>query len=132
MMSYVPPFELIKKNISVNTVKGKLHFNIEYSNFLHILKMMLIAVNVDEVWYLKTYPDVAESVKAGEFKCAKHHFIDSGYFEGRLPCEFQVDEGWYLSTYQDVAEQIKSGKVQSATGHFRAHGYSEGRLPKEF
>jgi hypothetical protein len=40
---------------------------------------------VDELWYLKENPDVAESVRTGIVASAQDHFDKDGYSEGRLP-----------------------------------------------
>ena len=57
------------------------------------------------------HPDVAEAIADGEIKSPKEHFIDSGYFEGRLPCPLKVDEAWYLERYPDIAEGIERGEM---------------------
>ena len=44
--------------------------------------------NVDEAWYLATYPDVARAVREGRVKSAYDHFIENGYGEGRRPNRF--------------------------------------------
>ncbi len=95
------------------------------------LRLLLPAVSVDELWYRRTYPDVAEAIDAGLFKSARDHFVQNGWFEGRRPYEIEVDEDWYLATYDDVAEGVETGEIASATEHFRRHGYREGRLPHE-
>ena len=40
---------------------------------------------VDERWYLKQNPDVAESIRNGAVPSAQEHFDKDGYSEGRLP-----------------------------------------------
>lgn len=129
VVSSIPAFELLKQNLSIVTVNGQLKVNNTYDEFLDIVRLILRSVPVDEPWYLTEYPDIAEAVAAGEVKSARHHFIDSGYFEGRLPCALVVDEAWYLSEYPDVAEGIERGEIQSARQHFLEHGYEEGRSP---
>jgi hypothetical protein len=42
---------------------------------------------VDEAWYLRTYPDVADGIKRGDHVSAADHFITNGYREGRQPIE---------------------------------------------
>ena len=39
----------------------------------------------DELHYLKTYPDTARAVSEGRFVSGYHHFLKSGYAEGRRP-----------------------------------------------
>jgi hypothetical protein len=95
------------------------------------VKMMLRAVQVDEDWYLKQYPDVREAVAKGIFRSAKHHFVESGYFEGRKPARVFVDEEWYGRAYPDVSESVEFGELGSCQEHFDRYGESEGRLPAE-
>src|SRR4051812_8296500 len=102
----ISPFGMLKQKLSIVTVNGQLKVNNSYDEFLDILKILLRSVAVDEAWYLSQYPDIAEAVAGGELKSARQHFIDTGYFEGRLPGPLKVDEAWYLSEYPDVAEGI--------------------------
>jgi hypothetical protein len=129
---YVPPMSVLKRKLEIVSTKGKLRVNNEYEEFVDILKLLLRAVPVDEAWYLTRYPDVAEAVNTRIFKSAKHHFVEIGYFEGRMPCQFQVDDRWYLEKYADVAEGVRNGDIKSAEEHFLSHGYEEGRLPSEY
>jgi hypothetical protein len=131
-MSYVPPFEIVKQKFRVVGANGKGRIDMKYSDFIDLLKLMLRAVALDEDWYRRSYPDVAEAIKAGTYKSAKHHFVEEGYFEGRLPYEFSVDEHWYKSNYPDIADGIKAGVLGSPREHFFNHGYKEGRLPTEY
>ncbi len=128
-MRSVSPFKLLKERVSIVTVNGQLKVNNTYDEFLEIVRLLLRSVQVDEEWYLTEYPDIAEAVASGEVKSARNHFIDSGYFEGRMPAPLEIDEAWYLAEYPDVAEGIGRGEIQSALQHYREHGYAEGRLP---
>ena len=84
---------------------------------------------MDEDWYLAQNPDIAKAVEAATTESAKRHFIEHGYFEGRLPFRIAVDERWYLLQNPDVAENVRRGVVESAQQHFELNGYREGRLP---
>ena len=95
------------------------------------LRLLLRAVHVDEDWYLRQHPDVKEAVAKGVFRSAKHHFIESGYFEGRRPARVIVDEEWYARAYPDVSESIEFGELASCQEHFDRYGEDEGRLPSE-
>jgi hypothetical protein len=90
---------------------------------------MIRGVDVDEAWYARTYEDIGNAVRDGVLRSAKQHFVDDGYFEGRLPFPIPVDERWYLEQNPDVAESIRKGVVDSAQDHFSKDGYREGRLP---
>ncbi len=126
---YVPPFELLKGLVDVSAVKGELRVTATYKQFVEILKLMLVGIKVDEAWYLKQYEDIAEAIKAGIVQSPQQHFIDDGYFEGRLPGPMVVDEKWYLEAYPDVADGIRAGTLTSAQAHFERDGYKEGRRP---
>jgi hypothetical protein len=129
IVKYVTPFDLIRRSVEITTVRGELRVNVSYEDFVKLLKMIISGIEVDEAWYLQTYEDIGKAVKEGSVKSARQHFIEDGYFEGRLPAPIKVDEGWYLKQYPDVAESVKSGTVASAQAHFDGDGYREGRLP---
>jgi len=128
-VKYIPPFEMIRRLIEVSTVRGELRVNVSYEDFVEIMRTMISGVEVDEVWYARAYEDIGSAVKAGKIRSSKQHFIDDGYFEGRLPFRIPVDERWYLAENPDVAESVRKGVVESAQDHFDRDGYREGRLP---
>ena len=130
-MTYLVPFSALKNHVRLLSVKGQLKVDMNYDELLEILKRLLLAVEIDEAWYRETYPDVDEAIKAGAHKSAKQHFIENGYFEGRIPFPLQIDEQWYLGTYADVRAGVEQGVIVSAREHFVTHGYMEGRLPAQ-
>ncbi len=128
-MPYLPPFDVIKRSVEMSTAKGQLIATASYENLLMMIKLLLSSVEVNEKWYLELYPDVADAIAKGTIASAKQHFIDNGYFEGRIPFPMPVDEAWYKNEYPDVAERIRNGSEVSAQAHFVRDGYKEGRLP---
>jgi hypothetical protein len=128
-VKYLPPFELIRRSVEISTVRGELRVTVSYENFVKILKTLIRGIEVDEAWYVRTYEDIGNAIKEGIVRSARQHFIDDGYFEGRLPFPIVVDELWYLKENPDVAESVRTGIVASAQDHFDKDGYSEGRLP---
>lgn len=130
-MRYLPPFDLIRRMVEVSTVRGELRVNLSYDDFIKILRMMISGIEVDERWYLREHEDIAKAVATGALASAKQHFIDDGYFEGRLPFPIKVDERWYLEQNPDVAESVQKGIIGSGQQHFSEDGYREGRLPHE-
>lgn len=72
----------------------------------------------DENWYLKTYPDVAES----EANPAEH-YLKFGAQEGRNPGP-EFDTQWYVKVNPDVQEFGINPLI-----HFLNHGEEEGRAP---
>jgi hypothetical protein len=130
-MSYIPPFKIIRSRLTTVKVNGTTKVNNTYDEIVEIVKQLLRGVDFDEAWYLTKYPDVAQAVAAGTLKSGRHHFIDTGYFEGRRPRDFQVDDQWYLGAYPDVAASVKNGSIASSQHHFNEYGYEEGRSPAE-
>jgi hypothetical protein len=130
-MYFIPSFKVVRGRMTVVTINGKPKINNSYDEFVEIVKLLLRGVAFDEKWYLSTYTDVAEAVKAGAYKSGRQHFIEVGYFEGRRPCDFEVDEKWYLENNPDVVDGINKGDIKSARRHFNEHGYEEGRFPAE-
>jgi len=120
---------LIRRSIEISTVRGELRVNISYEDLVKILRTMISGIEVNEAWYLKNYEDIAGAVRDGIVGSAKQHFVDDGYFEGRLPFPIIVDESWYLAQNPDVAKSIREGDVTTAQAHFDQDGYREGRLP---
>ena len=136
-MRYVPPFNVVKQECLSSAISGNIKSDsvrklVPQESFIHGVKLLLRGIEVDDDWYVAVYPDIAEAIAAGAVKSAKAHFIEDGYFEGRLPFELDVDDEWYLKTYPDVAEGISRGDFSSAKDHFQHFGYKEGRLPAEF
>jgi hypothetical protein len=128
-VDYLPPFEELKSFVSFAAVKGELTVSATYAQFTNVVRTLLQGIDVDEAWYLEQYPDVADAIAKGIVASAKDHFLNDGYFEGRLPFLIKVDEAWYLEQNPGVADYIARGELQSAQQHFNDNGYREGRLP---
>ena len=80
----------------------------------------------DESYYLRTYPDIQEAVRAGHFMCGFEHFMRYGVGEGRDGCSF-FNENAYLERHADVAASVSLGQFRSGEAHYLAHGHKEGR-----
>jgi hypothetical protein len=130
-VKYLPPFDLIRRMVEVSTVRGELRVSLSYDDFIKIMRMMISGIEVDERWYLQEHEDIAQAIARGEVASAKQHFVDDGYFEGRLPFAMPVDERWYLEHNPDVADSVRRGVVGDGQQHFTEDGYREGRLPYE-
>lgn len=128
-MPYLPPFKVIAALLHFPADGSHEAVTVSYDEFIDAIRAVLAVVEVDEAWYLATYPDVAEAVRAGHIGSAREHFLYNGYFEGRWPFAIAVQERWYLSDNPGVADYIKAGRLQSAQQHFDHDGYREGRLP---
>ena len=129
-MNYLPPFETLKTFLNFGAADGELTVSASYNQFTRMIRALLQDIEVDEVWYLAQYPDVAEAICNGLVLSAKAHFLSNGYFEGRMPFPITVDEAWYLEQNSGVAGHIASGELLSAQQHFNDYGYREGRRPR--
>ena len=125
----MPSLVLIRRSVEISTVKGELRVSVAYDDFIRILRMLISGIEVNEEWYLREYEDIAEAIRDGSVESAKQHFMEDGFFEGRLPFPMPVDERWYLEENADVAESVRKGVVGSGQQHFIEDGYREGRLP---
>jgi len=128
-MPYLPPFEKVKAMLQIAYDAGTPRVTGTYEEFLELIRALLVCIQVDEAWYLSTYPDVAEAIAQGKVANARDHFINDGYFEGRWPFPIAVNERWYLTQNPGVADYIRTGRLTSAQQHFEHDGYREGRLP---
>ncbi len=128
-MNYLPPFETIKLFFTMTSFRGKLTATAPFDDVRRMISALLGGVHVDEAWYLDRNPDIAKAIRDGIVKSGKDHFVNDGYFEGRMPYPIKVDEAWYLAQYPEVAEAVRNGLMESAQRHFEEHGYREGRRP---
>ena len=128
-MRYLPPFETVKGMLNVISVRGKTRVDMTYEDLQKMVRTLLTVVEVDEDFYLSRYPDVAHGVRNGTIQSARGHFVDHGYFEGRLPYRIEVDEKWYAETHPDLAPSIGTSEYPTAQAHFDGPGYPEGRQP---
>jgi hypothetical protein len=88
---------------------------------------VIARTEVDEAWYLRTYPEMANHISNGRIVSATQHYQDFGFLEHRLPYQPIMDEDWYLATYPDVRAAVDIGMNVDAVDHFVHHGYREGR-----
>lgn len=127
---YVVPYARLFEQLQQNGENAS-SLSMTIGQFQACIRLILRGVEVDEEWYQRHYPDVKEAITAGVFRSAKHHFVESGYFEGRRPAPVVVDEEWYGRAYADVGEGIEFGEIQSCQDHFERYGEKEGRFPTQ-
>lgn len=100
---------------------------IDREGFKAIIREILREMPFDEDWYLGHYPDVAEAVARGE-TTARDHYIEFGYFEGRLPGLNGFDGAAYCRIQPDLAQFLAHpDAIDLARNHFIEYGYREGR-----
>ncbi len=93
------------------------------------LRPLVEEIRLDEAWYLRQNPDVAEGIRKRLVASAREHYVEHGFYENRMPYEILVDEAWYLQQYPDVRAAVEQEQYASAQAHFCAAGFGEGRLP---
>ncbi|MBS0638404.1 MAG: hypothetical protein JSS43_00945 [Proteobacteria bacterium] len=128
-MKYLPPFEVLKAYMTLETVNGELMATCTYENFVEMIRRMIAGIEVDAAWYRTRYPDIAEAIDQGLVASPQKHFVDDGYFEGRMPFEIKVDERYYLTQHPGIADYVRRGMLENGQQHFDENGYHEGRLP---
>jgi hypothetical protein len=128
-VKYLPPFEVLKKFVTISNVRGNMVVTCTYENFVLMLRRLIAGVQVDEKWYLQRYPDIADAISKGIVASPKSHFVNDGFFEGRMPFPIRVDERYYLAQNEGVADFVRKGNLESGQQHFDENGYHEGRLP---
>jgi hypothetical protein len=127
---YIAPYSKVLSNLSESLDQAG-QYKLTVTQLNDCLKLLLRAVQFDESWYLHEYPDVKAAVARGEFRSGKHHFAESGYFEGRRLASITVDEEWYSRAYPDVGQSLEFGELTSCQEHFEQFGEEEGRIPFE-
>jgi len=128
-VKYLPPFEVLKGMMNLTTARGTTRVDMTYEDIQKLIRALLTSIDVDEEFYLLRNQDVADGIRVGNIRSAREHFVDHGYFEGRLPYPIDVDEAWYLTTHADVAETVRQGYYDTGQAHFDGPGYPEGRQP---
>jgi hypothetical protein len=116
-------------NQGLVTGENDAHFRVERNFLISLLAQRIAKIKFDETWYLSRYPDVRDAVKLGVVPSGHQHYVESGYFEHRMPAAILVNEKWYLQAYPDVAEAMRAGVYKSGQSHFDIAGFREGRLP---
>ena len=87
----------------------------------------LVSADFDEGWYLSTYRDVSKAIKDKAVSSALAHYVQFGFFEGRLPFPVPVDETDYMKRHPDVDDAVKKGAFADGETHFMTIGFAEGR-----
>ena len=126
----LPAFSEWMRQEQVNFSEDASQVMVSRGVFLMLLRPLLLRVRFDEAYYRQANPDLAQAEAAGVLVGMREHYLDFGYFEGRLPCFVEVDAGFYVKEYPDVAVGILEQKVKSAQSHFELCGFKEGRLPR--
>jgi O-antigen biosynthesis protein len=82
----------------------------------------------DPVWYLQTYPDVAQEIAEGVYRSALHHYLTNDTPRLFDPQPF-FSEAHYAEQNPDVMPSITEGHFRNGYEHFVGFGAREGRTP---
>lgn len=128
---YVPHIDLLLQALRVgrDRLNSRAKIAIDARLLRKLLMTLAASLRFDEAFYLSHYPDLAEAHAAGVIQDMRTHFIQVGFFEGRIASRPEVDEAYYTTTYPDVAQAILRGDVSSGTEHYMRAGIAEGRVP---
>lgn len=128
---YLPPIDLLAT--AMHIPRERLNARGKIAIDAPLLRMMLQTLAslmpFSEAFYRSAYPDIAEAAATGRLTDLHQHFVETGYFEGRLGAMPDLDEKFYLANNPDVAVAIQRGDVASAGAHYVRAGAAEGRAP---
>jgi hypothetical protein len=93
-----------------------------------LIRCLLDRAEFDEHQYRRSNPDVAEAIRHRDFASGRDHFLNVGYFEGRMGGT-PIQESWYLARNPDVAAAKQSGDLESGELQYRLAGAMEWREP---
>ena len=129
--AYVPHIDLILQALRINRerLNSRSKIAVDARLLRGMLQALVTTLPFDASFYQKTYPDIAEAYAAGLIPDLRQHFVDSGYFEGRLGSPPEVDEAFYLATYRDIGTAVQRGEIASGADHYLRSGAAEGRVP---
>lgn len=128
---YLPHISLLLQAMRVNQdrLNSKSKIAIDAKLLRALLQTIVAKLPFSAEFYAETYPDLADAYDAGKIPDLHGHFIESGFFEGRVGAPPPVDEAYYIGLYRDVATAVERGDVLSGTEHYVRAGAAEGRIP---
>src|SRR4051812_45991431 len=107
-------FERLQKEIGTLAIKVDKGTFYPQAAVDQLFEVLARSIPVDEKFYFSKYPDIYEAARAGEISSAAQHFVEHGFYEGRLPCDVVIDEEAYLARYPDIVDGIQAGDIESA------------------
>jgi hypothetical protein len=128
---YLPHLDLLAQSMRINRERLNSRSKIAIdAKLLRLLLQNLVShMPFSEPFYRATYEDLNAAAAAGQIPDLHRHFVETGYFEGRIGAPPEVDEAFYVASYPDVAIAIERGDVASAAEHYLRSGAAEGRVP---
>jgi hypothetical protein len=130
-LQYVPHVDLFLQALRINRerLNSKSKVAIDAKLLKALLKTIVQCAPFSEEFYLEAYADIAEAYAAGQIPDLHRHYIEFGFFEGRVGAPAPVDEAYYTNLYKDVGQAMLSGEVKSGAEHYIEQGSAEGRIP---
>lgn len=128
---YLPHVDMLLQALRIprDRLDGRTKIAIDPKLLTHLLRQVIANLPFDESYYLTAHGDLSTAHNRGEIGDLHRHFVEAGYFEGRLGTAPEVDAEYYLATYPDVGRAIAAGQIGSAAEHYAQRGAAEGRAP---
>jgi hypothetical protein len=130
-VEYFPHVELLLQALRINRerLNGRSKIAIDAKVLRRLIELAVERLPFSPEFYAATYPDIAAALAAGQIPDLHKHFVETGYFEGRVGAPPSVDETYYRDLYRDVSQAVERGDVESAQAHYMRSGAAEGRVP---
>lgn len=130
---YFPHIDLLLQSMRIDrdrlNRRGKVA--IDARLLRRIIQSVVARLPFSAEFYAATYPDIAAAAAAGQIPDLHRHFVETGFFEGRMAVPPPVNEAQYRAAYMDVAEAVAEGRIASGADHYMRAGAAEGRVPAE-
>ncbi len=112
MNYYLPSPYAIKKNLDLRE-----------KNTLNQVKSLLNFSHFDPEWYFNKYKDIQDKIPCKD-ELIKSHFINSGYWEGRLPFKLSINkkflERYYSSSlFNSETKRMDCYKIGALTSNIK-------------
>jgi hypothetical protein len=130
-VDYFPHIEILLHAMRINRerLNGRSKIAVDAKLLRRLVELAVSQLPFSSEFYERTYHDIAEARAAGKIADLHKHFIETGFFEGRLGAEPSMDEAYYRGAYRDVALAVQRGDVASGLEHYLRSGAAEGRIP---
>lgn len=131
--NYLPRGPILLKSLRLTTdrLNGDFKLTVSSAVLAELLRNVISTLPFDEAIYLSRNDDIRAAHEAGEIANLHDHFVEAGFFEGRIASKNVVDADWYVARYPDVYDAIKNQAVRDAETHYIANGAAEGRVPNQ-
>ena len=110
-VDYFPHIEILLHAMRINRerLNGRSKIAVDAKLLRRLVELAVSQLPFSSEFYERTYHDIAEARAAGKIADLHKHFIETGFFEGRLGAEPSMDEAYYRGAYRDVALAVQRG-----------------------